>query len=95
MLGGEGLTIWRLPGGGFAVGRFREVAANYGEIDRSLSSGGMRRRVLWSSGGRRLRERRGVGRILDNFFSMFRCFSASSLSSASMRFPSVSNEAVS
>nr|XP_043636221.1 E3 ubiquitin-protein ligase RDUF2-like [Erigeron canadensis] len=51
-----GLTIWRLPGGGFAVGRFtggrrseREVPVVYTEPDGGISedSSSMSRRVMW------------------------------------------------
>lgn len=98
----SGLTIWRLPGGGFAVGRFngvrragdRELPVVYTEMDSGLSSGRVPRRILWSSGGRRSREHRGVGRMVHNFFSMFRCFSPSlpSFSSSRLRLPSTSEE---
>ncbi|PKU68909.1 E3 ubiquitin-protein ligase RDUF2-like [Dendrobium catenatum] len=97
-----GLTIWRLPGGGFAVGRFngarragdRELPVVYTETNSSLSSVGVPRRILWSSRRRRSREHRGVGRMFHNFFSMFRCFSPSlpSFSSSRLRLPSASEE---
>lgn len=98
-----GLTIWRLPGGGFAVGRFsgvrqagnRELPVVYTEMDGSFSSGGAPRRISWSSRGSRSRERRGISRMFHNFFSVFRCLGPSppSLSSSS-RFglPSASAE---
>ncbi|KAE8702588.1 anaphase-promoting complex subunit 2-like isoform X1 [Hibiscus syriacus] len=51
-----GLSIWRLPGGGFAVGRFsggenREVPVVYTEMDGGFSGGGglLPRRVSWRS----------------------------------------------
>ncbi|KAL3530782.1 hypothetical protein ACH5RR_010104 [Cinchona calisaya] len=59
-----GLTIWRLPGGGFAVGRFssgrrirggageeRELPVVYTEMDGDFSggNGGMPRRIVWGS----------------------------------------------
>ncbi|MBA0727176.1 hypothetical protein Golax_000192 [Gossypium laxum] len=76
-----GLTIWRLPGGGFAVGRFsagenREFPVVYTEMDGGFSGGGLvPRRVSWGSGGR---ERGGyLRRVLRN---MFGCFSGSSSS---------------
>ncbi|XP_020585814.1 probable E3 ubiquitin-protein ligase RHC2A [Phalaenopsis equestris] len=106
LLGNEenssGLTIWRLPGGGFAVGRFSgvrragdgELPVVYSEMDRSLSSGRVPRGILWSSRGRRSREHRGVGRVFHNFFSMFRCFGPPlpSLSSPSLRSTYASEE---
>uniref|UniRef100_A0A6N2NCH3 RING-type E3 ubiquitin transferase n=1 Tax=Salix viminalis TaxID=40686 RepID=A0A6N2NCH3_SALVM len=57
-----GLTIWRLPGGGYAVGRFtgarrgeRELPVVYTEMDGAFNSGGLPRRISWGSrgGGRR------------------------------------------
>lgn len=76
-----GLTIWRLPGGGFAVGRFtgsrrtteeREFLAVYTEMDGGFNNSGAPRRVSWTSGGRRSRERGGIGRAIRSFFSFFR-----------------------
>ena len=84
-----GLTIWRLPGGGFAVGRFsggrregggenREFPAVYTEMDGGFSGGGLPRRVSWGSRGNTGRERGGFfGRILGNLFG---CFGGSSSS---------------
>lgn len=76
-----GLTIWRLPGGGFAVGRFsggrraagdRELPVVYTEMDGDFSSGGAPRRVSWTSRGNRSRESGGgIGRAFRNFFSFF------------------------
>ncbi|KAF9674712.1 hypothetical protein SADUNF_Sadunf10G0155400 [Salix dunnii] len=57
-----GLTIWRLPGGGYAVGRFtgarrgeRELPVVYTEMDGAFNNGGLPRRISWGSrgGGRR------------------------------------------
>jgi len=75
-----GLTIWRLPGGGFAVGRFsggrrgaeRELPVVYTEMDGGFNNGGEPRRISWSSRGSRGRERGGG---LRRFFgSLFGCF---------------------
>ncbi|RZR94406.1 hypothetical protein BHM03_00023091 [Ensete ventricosum] len=54
-----GLTIWRLPGGGFAVGRFagsrsageRELPAVYTEMDGEFNNNGAPRRISWTSRG--------------------------------------------
>ncbi|XVE52643.1 hypothetical protein DITRI_Ditri02bG0139100 [Diplodiscus trichospermus] len=83
-----GLTIWRLPGGGFAVGRFsggrrggenRGFPVVYTEMDGGFSGVGLPRRVSWGSRGSRGRERRGFfGRIFGNLFG---CFGGSSSSS--------------
>ncbi|KAL0919635.1 hypothetical protein M5K25_011745 [Dendrobium thyrsiflorum] len=88
-----GLTIWRLPGGGFAVGRFsggrrageRELPMVYTEMDGSFSSGGAPGRMSWSSRGNHSRQNRGIGRMIQNFFSIFRCFGSSTSSSVSSR----------
>ncbi|XVF75300.1 hypothetical protein PTKIN_Ptkin13bG0176100 [Pterospermum kingtungense] len=73
-----GLTIWRLPGGGFAVGRFsgggenREFPAVYTEMDGGLGGGGLPRRVSWESRGNSGRESGGFfGRVLGNLFGCF------------------------
>ncbi|KAL8152715.1 hypothetical protein V2J09_010475 [Rumex salicifolius] len=67
-----GMTIWRLPGGGFAVGRFsggqrvagRELSAVYTEMDgrfnENSNHGGAPRRITWASSATRTRERRGA-----------------------------------
>ncbi|KAL8089672.1 hypothetical protein AgCh_039232 [Apium graveolens] len=80
-----GLTIWRLPGGGFAVGRFaggqrggvgggeRELPVVYTEMDGGFNNnngGGVPRRVQWGSRSSRVREG-GVGRAFRNFVSFF------------------------
>ncbi|KAL5580952.1 hypothetical protein UlMin_013394 [Ulmus minor] len=91
-----GLTIWRLPGGGYAVGRFfsgrrggeREVPVVYTEMDGGFNSGGAPRRVSWVSGRSRSRESRGIGRVFRNvmsFFGRIRSGSSSSSSSTSLR----------
>ncbi|XP_073009150.1 E3 ubiquitin-protein ligase RDUF2-like [Typha latifolia] len=77
--GAVGLTIWRLPGGGFAVGRFsggrrageREIPVVYTEMDGAFNAGGSPRRISWPSRGSRARERGGIGRAIHNFFAFF------------------------
>ncbi|KAL2328772.1 hypothetical protein Fmac_022199 [Flemingia macrophylla] len=74
-----GLTIWRLPGGGFAVGRFsgsRRAGENhfpvvYTEMDGGINANGAPRRVSRSVRSSRVRESRGFGRVIRNFFSFF------------------------
>lgn len=78
-----GLTIWRLPGGGFAVGRFsgRRGAGGgeggqpvvYTEMDGGIGAGGLPRRAAsWGTGGRRVRENGGFfGRVYRNLFACF------------------------
>ncbi|KAJ8765945.1 hypothetical protein K2173_020461 [Erythroxylum novogranatense] len=80
-----GLTIWRLPGGGYAVGRFtgarrgeRELPVVYTEMDGGFNNGGLPRRVSWASRGGRRREsgsrvsgRLGLGRVLRHWFACF------------------------
>lgn len=79
-----GLTIWRLPGGGFAVGRFTgesrentegELPIVYTELDGGFNSVGEPRRISWSmstssNGGGRGRSNIGGGfrRMLSNLF---------------------------
>ncbi|KAL5991832.1 hypothetical protein ACLOJK_012743 [Asimina triloba] len=85
-----GLTIWRLPGGGFAVGRFsgghrsgeRELPLVYTEMDGGFNTGGAPRRISWASRGNRSRESGGIGRAFRNFFSVFRRLRPSSSSSS-------------
>ena len=82
-----GLTIWRLPGGGFAVGRFsgprgrigeRELPVVYTEMDGGFNNGAAVRRVAWSmragggGGGGGGRENGGFGRTVRNLLSCFR-----------------------
>ncbi|CAL0304483.1 unnamed protein product [Lupinus luteus] len=79
-----GLTIWRLPGGGFAVGRFiggvgGELPVVYTEMDGGFNgivggAGVVSSRISWESslGRRRSRERRGFGSVLRGVFSYFR-----------------------
>ncbi|KAM0839837.1 hypothetical protein ACQ4PT_060068 [Festuca glaucescens] len=74
-----GLTIWRLPGGGFAVGRFaggrragdRELPVVYTEVDGGFNNGGATRRISWSSRGNPSSQRGIIRRL---FHSMFACF---------------------
>ncbi|KAJ7950284.1 E3 ubiquitin-protein ligase RING1-like [Quillaja saponaria] len=81
-----GLTIWRLPGGGFAVGRFtggrraaeRELPVVYTEMDGGFNAGGVPRRISWETSVRRSREARGLGGVLHNVFSFFRRLRTSS-----------------
>ncbi|KAJ6429170.1 hypothetical protein OIU84_020744 [Salix udensis] len=63
-----GLTIWRLPGGGYAVGRFtgarrgeRELPVVFTEMDGAFNSGGLPRRISWGSRGGGRRENGGGG----------------------------------
>jgi E3 ubiquitin-protein ligase RNF115/126 len=73
-----GLTIWRLPGGGFAVGRFtggrrtgeRELPDVYTEMDGGFSNGSAPapRRITWGSSRSRSNEGR-FGRAFRNMFS--------------------------
>ncbi|KAK1420823.1 hypothetical protein QVD17_22710 [Tagetes erecta] len=78
-----GLTIWRLPGGGFAVGRFaggrraaggdRELPVVYTEMDGGFNNSlGTQRRIMWESGRNRTIGEGGFGRALRNMFSFFR-----------------------
>ncbi|XP_038989048.1 E3 ubiquitin-protein ligase RDUF1-like isoform X2 [Phoenix dactylifera] len=85
-----GLTIWRLPGGGFAVGRFsggrrtgeRELPVVYTEVDGGFNSSGAARRISLASTRSRSRESGGIGRAFRNFISFFRRFRSSSFTSS-------------
>ncbi|XP_051121421.1 probable E3 ubiquitin-protein ligase RHC2A [Andrographis paniculata] len=74
-----GLTIWRLPGGGFAVGRFsggrrggeRELPVVYTEMDGGFNNNGVPRRISWGSRGSVSRERVGLRRFLQRMFGCF------------------------
>lgn len=101
-----GLTIWRLPGGGFAVGRFfsgrrsggeREVPAVYTEVDGGIHSGGAPRRVSWVSSRRSRvgRESGRLGRLFRNAMSFLRIRSNSSNNSDSESSPSTAAAAAS
>ncbi|KAK6933151.1 Zinc finger, RING-type [Dillenia turbinata] len=89
-----GLTIWRLPGGGFAVGRFsggrraaeREFPVVYTEMDGTFNNSGENppRRISWASRGGISRESGGgFRRFLRNIFSCFGGSRSSSSSSSS------------
>lgn len=75
-----GLTIWRLPGGGFAVGRFsggrraaeRELPVVYTEMDGGFNNGGAPRRISWASRSSRARENGGISGMFRSFMSLFR-----------------------
>ncbi|CAI9302772.1 unnamed protein product [Lactuca saligna] len=80
-----GLTIWRLPGGGFAVGRFsggmrggnREFPVVFTEMDGGFNNhnnnGGAPRRISWALRGNNNggRESGRFRRLLHSFFSCF------------------------
>ncbi|GJX99731.1 probable E3 ubiquitin-protein ligase RHC2A [Tanacetum coccineum] len=74
-----GLTIWRLPGGGFAVGRFaggrrggeREFPVVFTEMDGGFNNNGAPRRISWVSRGNGARECGRFRRVLNSFFSCF------------------------
>lgn len=75
-----GLTIWRLPGGGFAVGRFsggRRAGEShfpvvYTEMDGGgINSNGVTRSVSRGVRSTRVRESRGFGRVVRRFMSFF------------------------
>ncbi|KAK1426800.1 hypothetical protein QVD17_15480 [Tagetes erecta] len=79
--GAIGLTIWRLPGGGFAVGRFsggrrggsgeRELPVVYTEMDGGFNSNsGTPRRIIWDSRRNNVTEG-GIRRVFRNMFSFF------------------------
>ncbi|XP_057978930.1 probable E3 ubiquitin-protein ligase RHC2A [Malania oleifera] len=83
-----GLTIWRLPGGGFAVGRFsggrrgevREFPMVYTEVDGGFNNGGAPRRVSWET---RNDGRRGSGGLRRALRGLFSCFGGSDNNGAS------------
>ncbi|KAG0481743.1 hypothetical protein HPP92_012601 [Vanilla planifolia] len=89
-----GLTIWRLPGGGFAVGRFyngtrdgyHQLPVVYTEMDGGFNSGGVPRRISWSSTGSMPRQDRRIGWIFRRFFSFIRRRPSSSSSSSRSAF---------
>ncbi|KAK9193311.1 hypothetical protein WN944_004008 [Citrus x changshan-huyou] len=74
-----GLTIWRLPGGGFAVGRFngsrraaeRELPVVFTEMDGGFNAPiGAPRRISWVPSRRRAREGNGFARAFRGFTSL-------------------------
>lgn len=75
-----GLTIWRLPRGGFAVGSFssgrrgeRGLPVVYTEMDGGFSINGIPGRVSFDSGERNLRRSGGgLRRVFGNLFTCFR-----------------------
>ncbi|KAG6506469.1 E3 ubiquitin-protein ligase RDUF1-like [Zingiber officinale] len=75
-----GLTIWRLPGGGFAVGRFTgdrraaegEFPAVYTEMDGGFNTNGAPRRIAWSSRESRSQHHRGFSQAFRSVLSFFR-----------------------
>ncbi|KAK9700098.1 hypothetical protein RND81_08G217100 [Saponaria officinalis] len=77
-----GLTIWRLPGGGFAVGRFsgarreREVPEVFTEMDGGFSDSGVMRRFSWGSRGSEIGGRGGG--FMRSFRNLFSCFGSGS-----------------
>ncbi|KAK7257825.1 hypothetical protein RIF29_32076 [Crotalaria pallida] len=76
-----GLTIWRLPGGGFAVGRFSggrraggsHLPVVYTEMDGAMNNNtsGTPRRISRAVRSNRVRESGGVGRVFRNLVSFF------------------------
>ncbi|XP_059297646.1 E3 ubiquitin-protein ligase RDUF1 [Lycium ferocissimum] len=95
-----GLTIWRLPGGGFAVGRFsggrrgaeRELPVVYTEMDGGFNNG-VPRRIAWRS--RRSNAGRnggGISRIFSNFASFFRRLTPSNRQRRSLSIHSSSSD---
>lgn len=85
-----GLTIWRLPGGGFAVGRRgtdREVPLMFTDMDGGFDVSGAPARGLWGSRGNGGGRSGGLRRVFGGVFSCFgggggRGFSSSSSSSS-------------
>ncbi|CAN0926562.1 E3 ubiquitin-protein ligase RDUF1 [Linum grandiflorum] len=81
-----GLTIWRLPGGGFAVGRFSdgtrasELPVVFTEVDGGFNAPGAPRRISWAPISRRSRESSGFRRAVRGFISIFRRIGRSSSS---------------
>uniref|UniRef100_J3L8B4 RING-type domain-containing protein n=1 Tax=Oryza brachyantha TaxID=4533 RepID=J3L8B4_ORYBR len=88
-----GLTIWRLPGGGFAVGRLTgetrpgemELPVVFTEMDGGFNGGSdSPRRISWSSrGSHSSRPGSSITRLFRNMFSCFRHGDATDYSSSS------------
>ncbi|XP_066382309.1 E3 ubiquitin-protein ligase RDUF2-like [Miscanthus floridulus] len=81
-----GLTIWRLPRGGFAVGRFaggprEQLPVVYTELDGGFSNGVGPRRVTWPEGDGQVDG--GEGRIRRLLRNLFGCFGQPASSSQS------------
>ncbi|CAN6331122.1 unnamed protein product [Urochloa humidicola] len=96
-----GLTIWRLPGGGFAVGRFaggrrpeeRELPVVYTEMDGGFNNGGAPRRISWGSRQSPSTERGAIRRILRSVFACFGRSSSRASSSQSHMMPELNDAA--
>ncbi|XP_062180180.1 E3 ubiquitin-protein ligase RDUF2-like [Phragmites australis] len=97
-----GLTIWRLPGGGFAVGRFaggrrpeeRELPVVYTEMDGGFNNGGAPRRISWGSRQSPSTERSSIRRLLRSVFACFgRGHSSNSQASSSHMRPELNDAA--
>ncbi|CAN6326412.1 unnamed protein product [Urochloa humidicola] len=96
-----GLTIWRLPGGGFAVGRFaggrrpeeRELPVVYTEMDGGFNNGGAPRRISWGSRQSPSTERGPIRRILRSVFACFGRSSSRASSSQSHMMPELNDAA--
>ncbi|KAH0692583.1 hypothetical protein KY285_019680 [Solanum tuberosum] len=87
-----GLTIWRLPGGGFAVGRLgrrggeRALPVVFTEMDggfNNSNNNGVPRRISWGSRGSESRQSGGFRRFFGNLFSCFGGVGSSGSSSSS------------
>ncbi|KAL6907613.1 hypothetical protein ACP4OV_002652 [Aristida adscensionis] len=83
-----GLTIWRLPRGGFAVGRFaggprEQLPVVFTELDGGFSNGVGPRRVTWPEGDGSVGG--SEGRIRRVFRSLFGCFGHGSRQASSSR----------
>ncbi|KAK3140952.1 hypothetical protein QOZ80_5AG0408150 [Eleusine coracana subsp. coracana] len=96
-----GLTIWRLPGGGFAVGRFaggrrpeeRELPIVYTEMDGGFNNGGAPRRISWGSRQSQSTETSTIRRVLRSVFSCFGHGHSSRASSSSHARPELNDAA--
>ncbi|MBA0558498.1 hypothetical protein Golob_015513 [Gossypium lobatum] len=90
-----GLTIWRLPGGGFAVGRLtggrraaeREFPLVFTEMDGGFNNAAAPRRISLAPSGRSSQiESRGFRRVFRSFVSFFGRFRSSSRSGSDSGF---------
>ncbi|KAK3034262.1 hypothetical protein RJ639_032197 [Escallonia herrerae] len=74
-----GLTIWRLPGGGYAVATLRgemgaaesELPGVYTEMDGGSNAFGAPRGITWSTSENRTRGRSGMNQTFRNLLSLF------------------------